>query len=84
MILSNISIDKNIFINFLPVQTDKPGPPESFRPTEITENSVTLKWNEPNNTGGCDITGYHLEKRESGRNKWQKVLLTAFVIKSKY
>ena len=69
---ANLSTDKNTFTNFLFVQTDKPGPPESFRPTEITENSVTLKWAEPNNTGGCDITGYHLERRESGR-KWQKV-----------
>ena len=54
--------------------TDKPGPPESFRPTEITENSVTLKWAEPNNTGGCDITGYHLEQKNGGaRARWQKV-----------
>ena len=54
--------------------TDKPGPPESFRPTEITENAVTLKWAEPNNTGGCDITNYHLEQKNGGaRVRWQKV-----------
>ncbi len=55
--------------------SDKPGPPESFRPTEIAESSVKLEWAEPNNTGGCDITDYHLEMKEANRTKWQKVSL---------
>ncbi len=41
----------------------------------MTENSATLKWAEPNDTGNCDITGYHLEKKEANRTKWNKVSL---------
>ncbi len=60
------------------VLTDLPGPPESFRPKEITETSVKLAWSEPNNTGGCDITDYHLESKEATRAKWSKVRVTGF------
>ena len=69
--------NSNVSDVFFISSTDKPGPPESFRPTEITENSVTLKWAEPNNTGGCDITNYHLEQKNGGaRARWQKVRVT--------
>ncbi len=53
--------------------TDKPGPPESFRVTALTEDSVTLKWAEPNDCGGADIDKYHLERRDQGQSRWTKV-----------
>ena len=43
----------------------KPGKPENLKVTNVTENSVTLKWAPPNNDGGADVTGYIIERRDA-------------------
>ncbi len=58
------------FCNCLP--PDKPGPPVSLKPVEVTERSITLKWAEPESDGGSDITGYVIEVREAIRRAWSK------------
>ena len=50
--------------------TDKPGPPENVRATKVTENSADIKWDEPADNGGCDITKYAVELRETSGRSW--------------
>ena len=38
--------------------------------TGVTENTVSLKWVEPEDDGGSPLTGYILERREATRKKW--------------
>ena len=51
---------------------DKPSAPENLKVTEVTERQVGLKWSEPHNDGGLEITGYLVEYREAVRRSWQK------------
>lgn len=37
---------------------------------EITNNTVALTWEKPTSDGGGPITGYWIEKREEGTEKW--------------
>ena len=52
------------------MSTDVPGPPRNFGKTAVTENSVSLKWDEPEDDGGRDITNYVIERRETSRASW--------------
>ena len=38
----------------------------------MTEDSISLKWEEPEDDGGCLITSYVLEKREAHKMSWDK------------
>lgn len=53
--------------------TDKPSPPQNLTAPEILADSITLKWEAPEDNGGSDITGYLIEKREFNRRSWQEV-----------
>ncbi len=55
---------------------DKPGAPRNLKVTGVTEKTVALKWSEPETDGGCDITGYIVEERETARATWVKVRLS--------
>lgn len=44
-----------------------------FHVTGMNDTSFTLKWNSPENDGGTPITGYVIEKRETGKKAWQNV-----------
>ena len=39
----------------------------------MTEESVSLKWDEPNDDGGSSISGYVLEQRGGPSRMWQAV-----------
>ena len=54
------------------VVLDKPGPVENLKTTAITENSVSLKWEDPEDDGGCMITEYVIEKREVAKRTWER------------
>lgn len=44
--------------------------------TDVTSRSVTLQWSPPSNTGGVELIGYILEKRNltlDQEDKWEKV-----------
>lgn len=51
---------------------DKPGAPGTPKCKGTTEDSITLSWSAPKNDGGNPISGYVLEKKEKGDNRWQK------------
>lgn len=40
---------------------------------EVQKDSVMLSWEQPENTGSCDITDYIIEKRDARRNTWTPV-----------
>lgn len=50
-------------------EPDKPGKPEV---TDWDKHHVDLKWEKPENDGGAPVTGYIVEKKEKGSNKWIK------------
>jgi len=45
--------------------------------SSITENSVSLRWSEPSDNGGCLITQYVVEKREGNKRTWQREGVTS-------
>uniref|UniRef100_A0AAZ1Y1Q7 Titin n=1 Tax=Oreochromis aureus TaxID=47969 RepID=A0AAZ1Y1Q7_OREAU len=46
-----------------------PGSPEA---SLITKDSIVLSWTAPEQTGGAEIEGYHLEKRDKDSVRWTK------------
>ena len=55
---------------FIPFTLDKPSTPENLSMSDITRESVSLKWDEPRGDIGAGITGYVIEKRDVRRNIW--------------
>lgn len=41
--------------------------------SDVTENSVTLKWSPPSKDGGSPVTGYVIEKRDTNRRTYMQV-----------
>ncbi len=66
---------KKIIIFCCLCASDKPGRPENVRVIAVTETSVTLRWDEPNDDGGSRVTGYTVQKQDrSGfRKNWTTV-----------
>lgn len=53
---------------------DKPGPPSGpVRFDEITTQSITLSWDPPKNNGGCQISNYIVQKRDTNSTAWENV-----------
>lgn len=56
---------------------DVPGPCVApLKCFDVTSDTITLSWDAPEDDGGCAITNYVIEKRESSRRSWTKVLMT--------
>lgn len=54
--------------------SDVPSPPQGpLEVSDITEDSVVLHWKPPKDDGGCDLTAYIIERRDSKRAVWTKV-----------
>lgn len=51
-----------------------PSAPTNLHITDITSKSVTLQWGPPTSTGGTELTGYIIERRELSSKKWSKVV----------
>jgi len=52
--------------------TDVPSAPRNITVTSVTERSIGIRWDEPDSDGGCDMTGYTIEMRESSKRTWQR------------
>ncbi|GFS00827.1 titin [Elysia marginata] len=53
---------------------DKPSAPEGpIAVSNLTKDSATLTWKPPKDDGGCDLTGYIVERRDAKRNTWTKM-----------
>lgn len=51
-----------------------PSQPSNLQVADVTSRSVTLQWAPPASTGGAELTGYIVEKRMEGTDKWEKVV----------
>uniref|UniRef100_A0A3B5A5Y3 Titin n=1 Tax=Stegastes partitus TaxID=144197 RepID=A0A3B5A5Y3_9TELE len=64
------------------VVLDKPGPPKAIKVDAVTSDSITLSWSPPEYNGGCSISNYIVEKRDTNSQEWQmaasNVARTAF------
>uniref|UniRef100_A0A4W6E432 Fibronectin type-III domain-containing protein n=1 Tax=Lates calcarifer TaxID=8187 RepID=A0A4W6E432_LATCA len=49
-----------------------PGPARDLEITNITRDSMTVCWNRPETTGGSEIVGYIVEKRDRAGVRWTK------------
>lgn len=52
--------------------SDVPGAPRNLAVSSVSERSIGIRWDEPESDGGCDITGYVIEMRESSKRTWQR------------
>uniref|UniRef100_A0A3P8WEH8 Titin n=1 Tax=Cynoglossus semilaevis TaxID=244447 RepID=A0A3P8WEH8_CYNSE len=53
---------------------DKPGPPSGpVRFDEVTTQSVTISWNPPKHIGGCQVSNYIIQKRDTTTTTWENV-----------
>ena len=52
---------------------EPPGPPSAPEPSEVTKESCTLTWKEPEENGGTPITGYHIERCTGDSARWLRI-----------
>uniref|UniRef100_A0A8C6UY42 Titin n=1 Tax=Neogobius melanostomus TaxID=47308 RepID=A0A8C6UY42_9GOBI len=55
------------------VVLDKPGPPKACKVDAVTSDSISLSWSLPEYDGGCSISHYIVEKRDTNSQEWQVV-----------
>ncbi|XP_023262464.1 titin-like [Seriola lalandi dorsalis] len=59
------------------VVLEKPDPPTGpVRIDEVNSDYVTISWEPPEYTGGCQLDNYIVEKRETTSTEWQTVSAT--------
>ncbi|XP_063069289.1 titin-like [Engraulis encrasicolus] len=59
------------------ITLDKPGPPTGpVRLDDISPESVTLSWDPPRYIGGCQISNYIVEKKDTTTTNWITVSAT--------
>lgn len=72
---ANSSGTTKSFVNI--VVLDRPGPPVGpVVLSDVTEESVTLKWQPPAYDGGSQVTNYIVLKRETSTAAWSEVSAT--------
>lgn len=52
---------------------DKPGPPKGIKVDAVTSDSISLSWSPPEYDGGCSISNYIVEKRDTNTQEWQMI-----------
>ncbi|ESO99758.1 hypothetical protein LOTGIDRAFT_141638 [Lottia gigantea] len=52
---------------------NKPSEPEKLKVTEVLDDAVFIEWSPPAQTGGLDLIGYVVERREAGSSQWQRI-----------
>nr|XP_046249157.1 titin-like [Scatophagus argus] len=55
---------------------ERPGPPSDLSVDEVSADFMSLSWQPPHYTGGCQISNYVVEKRDTGSTIWQTVSAT--------
>ena len=49
---------------------DVPTSPTHFSVTRVCEDAISMQWSPPESDGGLSVTGYVVEKRETGRQQF--------------
>ena len=52
---------------------DPPGPPSAPEGSEVTKESCTLTWKEPEENGGTPVTGYFIERCTADSTRWLRI-----------
>uniref|UniRef100_A0A3Q3X4X6 Titin n=1 Tax=Mola mola TaxID=94237 RepID=A0A3Q3X4X6_MOLML len=60
----------------LPASVVAPEPPSDLSVDEVSADFVCLSWKPPHYTGGCQISNYVVEKRDTNSTIWQPVSST--------
>jgi hypothetical protein len=50
-----------------------PAAPDAPVPADVFADHCTLSWTPPTDDGGAPITGFHVEKRIIGSQRWARV-----------
>ncbi|XP_077568062.1 titin-like [Stigmatopora nigra] len=53
------------------VVLDKPSPPTGVRVDAVTSDSISLSWSPPEYDGGCCVSNYVVQKRDTNTQDWQ-------------
>ena len=62
-------LNKNVRCLFFLIAAP-PGPPTKPSVSNVSANTMTLKWEEPYHDGGSKVTGYWIEKKERNNILW--------------
>uniref|UniRef100_A0A3Q3KVM8 Titin n=1 Tax=Labrus bergylta TaxID=56723 RepID=A0A3Q3KVM8_9LABR len=73
---TSIEIHINVF--------ERPGPPSELNVDEVSADFISLSWQPPHYTGGCEISNYVVEKRDTGSTIWQAVSVSLSWDKPEY
>uniref|UniRef100_A0A4W5MP54 Titin n=1 Tax=Hucho hucho TaxID=62062 RepID=A0A4W5MP54_9TELE len=70
--VTNVVGEKNATIEIIAL--DKPGPPSGpVKFDEVTINTATISWGPPKHSGGCQISNYIVQKRDTTTTTWENV-----------
>uniref|UniRef100_A0A674F3Z2 Titin n=1 Tax=Salmo trutta TaxID=8032 RepID=A0A674F3Z2_SALTR len=70
--VTNVVGEKNATIEIIAL--DKPGPPSGpVKFDEVTINTATISWGPPKYSGGCQISNYIVQKRDTTTTTWENV-----------
>src|SRR6218665_1681285 len=71
--------ESSVWFLFYPI--DRPQPPEG-KPevTDLSGDSCRLAWQPPTDDGGCPVTSYVIERRETDKkdSRWRRVATSSF------
>ncbi|KAF6733011.1 Titin, partial [Oryzias melastigma] len=56
---------------------DVPGPITDLKPVVVTRKMIFLNWDDPEDDGGSDITGFIVERRDAKMHTWRQPVETA-------
>ncbi|KAK4306773.1 hypothetical protein Pmani_021429 [Petrolisthes manimaculis] len=62
----------NDHASFFVTVTDRPDPPSQPVITDVSGTSITLRWNPPQDDGGCRVSNYTIEYFRVGWDVWLK------------
>lgn len=57
--------------------SDKPGPIQHLRVSDIRSDSAYLSWKDPEDNGGARITNFVVEKKDTASTQWVPVCSTS-------
>lgn len=57
--------------------SDKPGPIQHLRVSDVRSDSAYLSWKDPEDNGGARITNFVVEKKDTASTQWVPVCSTS-------
>lgn len=59
------------------LSSDKPGPIQHLRVSDVRSDSAYLSWKDPEDNGGSRITNFVVEKKDTASTQWVPVCSTS-------